>query len=213
MYGGKWFANWLTRGYVRTLDSSGVSREESYEAHGEEKKVFWVNAEEWPMAGQYTPAGTILLNEDKLGEVPEEVVDYIFLHEVGHSKLPRVLGLISIALRIPLMLLAIIGLPTIVIQWLFVAASTQSARELGLVTIALIVVIFVILFPVLLIYWLDEGYAELFVISKIGAEAYKRCIKKKKEYSDGGMWSRILAVLYPPPSLILWIADLNRRWQ
>jgi hypothetical protein len=202
-----WTAKWLTRGYVRTLDFSGVSQEERYQAHGEEQKVFWVEADDWPMAGQCTPFGTIVLNESKLGDAPEEVVDYVFLHEVGHSELSSILSLGSFVTRTPLMFLALLGIPLLVVRWLVFAASGPHFTQLATYSVASLMVALLILIPLIVISWLDEGYAELFVVSKIEGKAYRRCLEKKSEHSDGSIIGRVLSFLYPPPSLVIWVAN------
>lgn len=204
-----WTAKWLTRGYVRTLVFSGVSREELYEAYGEEKKVFWVEADQWPLAGQCTPFGTILLNDSKLQDLPKEVVDYIFLHEVGHSKLSRILSLGSVVIRIPLMFIAILGIPFFISRWLAFLVSRPQISQLATYSIAVLIVDSLILLPLIVISWLDEGYAELFAISKMGQTAYRRSLEMKREHSNRGVITRVLSILYPPSSLIIWVA--NRR--
>lgn len=204
-----WIAKWLTRGYVRTLDFSGVSREELYQAHGEERKVFWVNADNWPMGGQYTPFGTIILNESKLEDTPNELVDYVFLHEVGHSEFPTILSLGSLIARIPLMFFAVFGIPLLIVRWLVFAISGPSLSQLAAFSVASLLVALLILLPLVVISWLDEGYAELFVVSRIGKEAYQHCLEMKKEHSDRSIIGLVLRPLYPPPRLVLRIANVR----
>lgn len=204
-----WAAKWLTRGYARTLDFGGVSREDLYQTHGEERKVFWVDADDWPIGGQCTPFGTILLNESKLKDAPDEVVDYVFLHEVGHSKLPSILSLGGLVVRIPLMFFAILGIPFLVVRWLVFVNSGPDLTQLTMFSLASLLVALLILLPLIVISWLDEGYAELFVVSKIGETAYRRSLEKKNEHSEGSIIGRVLSILYPPPSLVVWTA--NRR--
>ena len=204
-----WVAKWLTRAYARTLDFSGISREELYQAHGNEHKVFWVEADDWPLGGQCTPMGTILLNKSKLEDAPEELVDYVFLHEVGHSKVPSILGIGSLMVRLPLMFLAILGIPVLVVQWLIFAVSVSNVSQLATFSVETLLIVLLILVPLIVVSWLDEGYAELFVVSTIGEAAYRNVLEKKDEHSDSSIVGRVLSILYPPPSLVIRISNLR----
>lgn len=208
---GQWVAEWLTRGYARIIDLSGVSREEDYEAFGEQERVFWIDASSWPVSGQYTLFGTILLNQSKLEKAPEDVKDYIFLHEVGHSKLPTLLSLVSVLVRIPLVFFAILGIPVLVIQWIIYAFSGPPIGQLMTFSAAYLLVALLVVVPLVVVWQLDEAYAELYVVSKIGKEAYQRCSDKMEEYSDRGLFARLLRKLfYPSPDLVLWLANRQR---
>jgi len=205
-----WLARWLTRGYVRTLDFGGVSREETYRASGEERQVFWVDAEKWPAAGQCTLFGTIVLNEDRLGDVPDKVVDYVFLHEVGHTKPPTILNLLSILVRIPLGFLAIFGVPVLIGRWLGFVLSAPDLDQFTMFSVATVIGILLILVPLVVIWWLDEGYADLFVVSKIGTHAYRHRYDKMNDHADRGLIGRFIRwLLYPDSDHVVWVA--NRR--
>ena len=204
----KWLVKWLTRLYSRIITLNGVNEEEAYQSHGEEHRVFWVDAEKWPMGGQYTPFGTILLNESALNDVSEEVVDYVFLHEVGHGKPPTILNLGSFVVRLPLIVLAIIGLPTLILRWLIFVFSSPAASQLIEFSLAFLFVALLILVPLVLISWIDEGHAELFAVSKIGEKTYQRCLEEIRENSDSGRIRQVLhRIFYPYPSIVIWVAN------
>lgn len=206
-----WIATWLTRFYARTITSTGVALEETYVSHNEENRVFWVNAENWPMGGQYTIFGTILLNESKLNERSGEVVDYVFLHEVGHSKPPYLLNIASFAIRVPLAMLALIGVPLILLEWLIFVISIPTIDALIEVSLIYLLAILLILVPLIIVSWLDEGYAELFALSKLGESSYQECINQVRDESDNGRFKRIFRRLfYPKPSIVIRTADLLR---
>ena len=199
-----WVAKWLTRGYARTMDLSGVSREEVYRAEEEERKVFWVDTDDLSMAGQCTPFGTILLNEDRLGDVPDEVVDYVFLHEVGHTKPPAFLVFGSYVIRLPLMLFAIFGIPVLFFRGVAFALSVPPLNQFITLSVAFALVVLLILAPVVIVSWLDEGYAELFALSKLGEETYLRRHNQMEEHSERGVFSRVLrGFLYPRPAQVI----------
>ncbi len=206
-------SRWLTRGYARALDFSGVSREETYQSHNEEQKVFWIDAEDWSAAGQCTPFGTILLNEDRLSNVPDSVKDYVFLHEVGHTKTPTILSVASIILRIPLTFLAIIGVPVLIGRWLGFALSVPELGQLTTFTVTTLISVLLLTIPIVLIWWLDEGYAELFAVSKLGVATYQRRHAQMTKHTDRGVIGRTVRwLLYPNPNFVVWIAkrlDVN----
>ena len=198
-----WLAKWFTRLYARTINFGGVTKEETYQSHGEQHRVFWIDAEKWPMSGQYTPFRTILLNEEKLNRVSDEVVDYVFLHEVGHSKPPSLVHFSSFAIRVPLMGIALLGLPVLALRWLVFALS-GSVGQFFQLTLAFVLVSLIILGPLILVSWLDEGHAEVFAVSKIGEEAYYRCHKEIRENSDSGRIARVLhRLFYPSPGIVI----------
>lgn len=199
---------WFTRLYARTLDLSGITREERFSAHGEEEWVFWINTDNWRMAGQCTPFGTILLNESRLKNASDEVVDYVFLHEVGHTKLPTVLSLGSLLIRIPLLFFALFGLPALTVQWVIFASSGPTFNQLIMFSGATVLVAMLILVPLVVISWLDEGFAELFVVSKIGETSYQNRIDQLRKQSESGVFIRFLRrFLYPPPNLVVWVGN------
>ncbi len=208
----KQLAKWLTRVYARTIDLSGVNREEVYQAHGEERTVFWIDTEDWSAAGQCTPFGTILLNEDRLSEVPDSVQDYVFLHEVGHTKPPAFLSLISIVLRIPLALIALFGVPVLIGRWLGMVLSTPSFGQFTTFTVATAITILLITLPVIAIWWLDEGYAELFAVSKLGTSAYQHRHEEMSKHAEKTIVNRFIRrLLYPSPKFVVWIAECLDR--
>jgi hypothetical protein len=131
------------------------------------------------------------------------VVDYVFLHEVGHSKPSSLVHLGSFAIRVLLMGIALLGLPMVALQWLMLALSSSVAQPFQL-ALAFALVSLAILAPLILISWLDEGYAEVFVVSKIGEQTYYRCHKEIRENSDSGRIARVLhRLFYPPPGIVI----------
>lgn len=198
----------LTRLYARTITLSGVVKEEIYQSHGEERRVFWIDAEKWPMGGQYTPFGTILLNESRLSDFSEEVVDYVFLHEVGHGKPPTIVNIGSFAIRVPLMMIAVVGLPTLFLRWLVLLVFNLSMNRLIGFSMVFLSSVLLILGPLILISWIDEGYAELFALSKIGKDAYRRCSREIRDKSEAGPIAKVFRrILYPYPGIVSRVAD------
>lgn len=202
MFGSAWLADRLTRGYARLLDGDGVVGETVYRTHGETHRVYWIDAERWPIGGQYTPFGTVVLNEHRLGHLSEEAVDYVFLHEVGHGRRSNVATVSVYAVRSVVTLAAVLGLPWVVSRWVrsVVADSPptgsdpswRSVGSLGLIA------------AVVLVSWLDEGAAEMFAVSKLGAKSYRRRRDEFLDGAEGGLVLRsIRRLIYPHPRLVI----------
>ncbi|WP_049972506.1 hypothetical protein [Haladaptatus cibarius] len=194
----------LTGIYARLL-LGGIKKTEKYQTKGIERIVYWVDTDGW-MAGQYTPWGTIILNKNKLRERPDDLEEFTFLHEVGHSQmhlLPRIL-------LIPLLLSSALGLfslPFLLISMLSSALSAPTSQQPYYAMAFLIVSALVVLYYVI-VTWIDEGYAELFVLSKIGAVNYQECHRKAHESSHSGLLKRIrICLTYPHPKLVVWAGE------
>ncbi|UWG48345.1 Zn-dependent protease with chaperone function [Halanaeroarchaeum sp. HSR-CO] len=212
-FGTGWLADRLTRWYARLLDENGVVDETVYRTHGEEHRVYWVDADRWPMGGQYTPFGTVVLNADRLDDLSTEAVDYVFLHEIGHGQRSAISTVFVYAVRTVVTLAAVLGLPLLGRRWVrsvgrasssaeaIRSSSRLSIRGLGLVA------------GVGFVSWLDEGAAEVFALSKLGVTSYRR---RRREFIDGadvGVAFRSLRrLVYPPPRLVVAVAEyLNRK--
>ena len=194
----------LTRGYAR-LTCGGVCETEKYTSRGIDEQVYWVETDGW-MSGQYTPFGTILLNKYRFRERSDDLNEYVFLHEIGHSRMPMVpsvlLGIIRI-LAAPF-LLAVPLLPIVYIPMVQAAPVTQFP-ELG---IAFLLSGLTLLLPYVVASWIDEGYAEYFALSTVGVEEYLRCHKELHESRECGLLKRIwIRLTYPHPRLVHWVAS------
>lgn len=213
MPGGEWLADRLTRGYARLLDEDGVVDETVYGTHGETHRVYWIDADRWPIGGQYTPFGTVVLNANRLDGLSAETVDYVFLHEIGHGKRPLVATVFAYVVRIALTLVAVLGLPVLGRQWLrSVSTASSSAEAIGSSS-RLSVGGLGLIAGVVIVSWLDEGSAEVFAVSKLGAESYRRRRQAFVDGADAGFVFRGLRrLVYPPPRLVIAVAEyLNRK--
>lgn len=194
------YARWVLGGSVRT---------EAYECGGVQRRVIWVDSDRWLMAGQNL-FGTIFLNESKLRDCSDDVNDYIFLHEVGHSQFHAIFSVFVFVLRFALMGIALLSLPALVgaLLVLLIQASDLAAAAVILVAIAFLMLL--VLIPLVAVSWFDEGRAELFAVSKLGTQQYRECCNEIRRQSNRGRLKRaVFRVIYPPPKLIVWWA--NRR--
>jgi len=194
----------LTRFYAK--GRGGVTDTEEYTASGISRTVYWFHDESQRM-GDYSPIGTVLLNEQVKEDFSKDVVDYVFLHEVGHDQIGslwRTLFWVLYLLFGLLFLSGVIALPSILYSAIQYAPSTVMiplylVSGLGISVAACL--------PFVVVSWSDETLAELFAISKIGRDQYRAIREEAKAKSNDGILYKIKhRIQYPPESLILWIA-------
>ncbi|WP_254768412.1 hypothetical protein [Salinilacihabitans rarus] len=194
----------LTQLYAQ--NRGGVTDTGEYSARGISRTVYWFHDESKRM-GDYSPFGTLLLNEQAKEDFSEDVVDYVFLHEVGHDQMGfigRTLFWIFYLTFGLLLLAGIIALPRTLVAAFQFAPSTVMVPAYLVAGIGITVAA---MLPFAAVCWIDETLAELFAISKIGRSQYRSVLDEVKEESDAGLIRRIrLRIQYPPESLILWIA-------
>ena len=75
----------LTRLYAK-LCRGGITDPSQHSAGGVSRTVYWFKQDSKRM-GDYSPLGTLLLNEQAKEDFSEDVIDYLFLHEVGRNQM------------------------------------------------------------------------------------------------------------------------------
>lgn len=197
--------DYLTRLYASLR--GGVTDVEEYSAYGISKTVYWFEQDSKRL-GDYSPFGTILLNERAKTEFPEPTTEYVFLHEMGHARDGIVIRTIMRCLLIVFGFLAlggIVSLPALVLQAIVQAPSLYLLPVY--VSSAILVVLFASL-PFMITSWFDELRADLFAISKIGRQEFKTLRSYFHEQSDRGFLRKCwYYARYPPDRLILWVAQ------
>jgi len=196
----------LTRLYAK-LCRGGITDTSYCSASGISRTVYWFREDSKRM-GDYTPLGTLLLNEQAKEDFSEEVIDYFFLHEVGHDKM----GFIGRALFWAIYLTsglsfigAIIGLP----QTLMMAVEYAPSPIWLPVYIGIVLgLTLAVGLPFVAVSWIDETLAELFAILNIGVDNYRSIREETRSKSDASLLRTVrIRIQYPPDSIILWIAE------
>lgn len=195
----------LTRLYAR-FSRGGVTDTSQYSAGGITRTIFWFKEDSKRM-GDYSPLGTVLLNEQVREDFSKDVIDYVFLHEVGHDQMGFIgrslfwtiyltFGLLFIA--------AVIALP----QTMMIAV--EYAPSLSWIPVYIAVILGLTLavgLPFAAASWIDETLAELFAISKLGIDRYGSILKEIESESKASLLHKIRQrIRYPPDFVILWIA-------
>lgn len=194
----------LTRYYAKIR--GGVTNTSEYTAGGITRTVYWFRNDSKRM-GDYTPLGTLLMNEQAKDDFSKDVVDYVFLHEVGHDQVGLMGRTLFWAIYLSSGLLLIAGMiasPSILLE------AVESAPSIVMIPVYTAVALGVSLgaiIPFTLVCWFDETLAELFAISKIGISQYRSVLEEVKEESEVGLLRKIrIRIQYPPEALIFWIA-------
>jgi hypothetical protein len=195
----------LTRLYAK-LSRGGVTDTSEHSAGGISRTVYWFHEDSKRM-GDYSPLGTLLLNEQAKEDFSEDVVDYAFLHEVGHDQMRFIVRTLFWAIYLTSGLSfigAVISLP----RTLIIAVEySPSLTWLPIYIAMMLGLTFAVGLPFVVISWIDETLAELFAISKLGIERYESVLEEIKSESEASLMRKIrFYIRYPPDPLILWIA-------
>lgn len=194
----------LTHYYAKIR--GGVTDRSEYTAGGITRTVYWFRNDSKRM-GDYTPLGTLLMNEQAKDDFSKDVVDYVFLHEVGHDQMGSIGRILFWAIYLSSGLLLIAGViasPSILME------AVESAPSTVMIPVYIAVALGISLgavIPFTLVCWIDETLAELFAISQIGISQYRSVLEEIKEESEAGLLRKIrIRIQYPPEALLFWIA-------
>jgi hypothetical protein len=195
--------DWLTRHYLNYrgeyLDN------ETYTYSNIKEDVYWFSSRS-SLVGQATPFNTITLNDYHLSNLPDFVTDYVFLHEVGHTRLPFPLRLIFYILALPLGFLAVSVVVSIPILPVSVYLDTGSIQAMLNALLASFIFLVIGVLPFVVIVRLDEIHAELFAINRGGEALYRSSHDAIRTYRSGSLRNRIRkGVFYPSTKFILWL--------
>lgn len=199
----QWLIDKLTWLYLR-LTHGKVIEKEDYSAEGVSKKIYWYRDEGSSRAGHCTPFNTITMNKGSLDKYSDRYINYVFLHEAGHSSWHPVLNLVIT----PLLLLSIITVflslfhPVFWSIFVFSATSSISFTLLNLIISILVVVVPAVLFFTIMSF-IEEGHAELFALRRIGTEDYIACQEERREKSEVGRIRKVISKFQYPPAWLL----------
>jgi len=190
----------LTHYYAKIR--GGVTDRSEYTAGGITRTVYWFRNDSKRM-GDYTPLGTLLMNEQAKDDFSKDVVDYVFLHEVGHDQMGSIGRILFWAIYLSSGLLLIAGViasPSILME------AVESAPSTVMIPVYIAVALGISLgtvIPFNLVCWIDETLAELFAISQIGISQYRSVLEEIKEESEAGLLRKIrIRIQFPPEALL-----------
>lgn len=184
----------------------GITRTGQYSVSDVSRHVYWFE-ENSRQLGHTSPFGTIMLNEDISEILSEDAVDYVFLHEVGHTRNGALYQASATVILTFLMMASVAAV--LVLPRSIELAFDYAGSLLGLV--AYLFIAFAIPAAVVALFaaasWYEESQAEVFAISKIGMSEYRSVIEEMDVASDRGRISKLwYHVRYPPRRFIIWWA-------
>jgi Zn-dependent protease with chaperone function len=201
-----WLRKWGTCLYAR-LTLGTIQEVSEFSVAGVSREVYWFDSGS-RKGGHTTPFNTVTMNRQLLEDLSDSARDYVFIHEVGHSKVGFPFNVLMYALLIPTLVMAMfspfVAAATIFDTWISTNSfySTITAAIAGIV----IVIFFTGLFTT--ISWLSEGHAELYAVRKLGKEEYLQISEEIKEYADRSRIRKVRhRVKYPPPRLVTWFSE------
>ncbi|MFB6204682.1 MAG: hypothetical protein ABEJ75_03480 [Candidatus Nanohaloarchaea archaeon] len=172
---------------------------------GVEETVYWFSDD-----SDSAPRGKTLVNNViamNQGRIDSDLMEeYVFLHEYGHKTVSR----FWTAVFYPLVLLtaagamfsalALISTPLLMLQYSTVAAVLSVLYFFPLAAV------FTACFG--LVFWADEGYAEIYALKKMGEEKARKVVEEREEDRGvlGHAWHRLR---YPPIKLVKGYIDLT----
>jgi len=178
-----------------------------YSAKGVSKPVYWFDSDS-KNAGHCTPFNTILINKRPFEDLSSATRDYVFLHEVGHSKVRFPINLLEYTFLISALIFAALSPFAAITQVVTVYTATNSAYLTLLTVVAGLTVVIGFTSLFLILSWISEGYAELYSIKKIGEKEYLRASNEIREKTDRNQIRRIIhRIRYPPPGLVVWLSQ------
>lgn len=178
------------------LPSRYIGEKSLYKAGGESATVYWVPEDRMNTPGKTTIFNNIRLSEELRRDFPGDVVDYVFLHELGHAnrggwkRVLYVVATIGSFVATP-----VLALFTLILTGLII--PDISLLRIGAVAAFLVLTILVGLFHCR-VQWGEELKAELFALEKLGEAEFCRRRTEWEESVDRGFFSKLQKRLYYP---------------
>lgn len=181
---------------ISVLPSVYVGRKSEIEAAGVSEQVYWIPADIMRAPAKATVFNTIRLNENLTERFPQDVVEYIFLHERGHATRSRVdRAWFFFQTTSTLM---ITGLSSVFVAVFgFFAATNPIPQVAGLLVLSLcLLTVFSWLFC--RVKFKEELRAEQYVLNQLGENEFRRRSEMYEEIVDRSCGSRFKRRLFYP---------------
>lgn len=203
----------IIRLYLRIFYGKNI-RKVKYKYKEHHHDVYIYRDEE--LRGYTSPVNIILMSEKIFKEYSKNVQDYIFLHELGHTKVKWPLQILLYTILIPFYLLMIFSwvlIPLLILLFAIKGASWFMIIGYSLDGILLIAMLNAI---VMMPNWTSEAHADIFAIRILGKKKYKKCMSevrakaKKRNVLSMVIHKYHYRLIYPPIKLLFWIYDRTK---
>lgn len=181
---------------ISVLPSAYIGRQSEIEAAGVSEHVYWIPADIMRAPAKATVFNTIRLNENLTERYPQDVVEYIFLHERGHAARSRI-NLVWFLLGTTLTFLAAgVSVGFVVVFGLF-AATNPIPQVIGLLVLSLCLsTVFSWLFC--RVKFKEELRAERYALNQLGEDEFRRRSETYEEIVDRSRYDRLKRRLFYP---------------
>lgn len=181
----------------RLLVPSGwIGEKSNFEAAGESGEIYWIPDRMMNAPAKTTVFNNIRLSESLYQDFPQEVVEYIFLHERGHADRNRINQVLFAGISVLSFFLFGVFL-TFTIIFAVLASTNLTLPIFG-------VVIFFFGLSALLGWFYcrvqmnEELRAERYALDKLGEEEFRRRHKMWENLVNRDMFSRLQRQLFYP---------------
>jgi len=184
------------------IPSAWIGRKSEINAAGDSGQVYWIPDNIMRSQGRATVFGTIRLNENLTERFPQDVVEYVFLHERGHSNrsFARLVWFI-LGTTLTLLIAMLSGLFVFIFS-LF-AVENLTLQVVGLIGIS---VCLLIIFS-----WLhcrikfnEELRAEKYALNYLGEEEFRQRSETAEEIVKRSWWNQLRRrLLYPSVETVI----------
>ena len=181
---------------ISVLPSVYIGRKSEIEVAGVSEQVYWIPADIMRVPAEATVFNTIRLNENLTERFPQDVIEYIFLHERGHTARSRMNQAWFLLGKTSTFVAACMsGGFVLVFGWF--AATNPIPQEVGLLVLSLC------LLPAFL--WLfcrvkfkEELRAEQYALNQLGEDEFRRLSETYEEIVDRSRYGRLQRRLFYP---------------
>jgi len=181
---------------ISVLPSAYIGRKSEIEAAGVSDQVYWVPDDIMRAPAKATVFNTIRLNENLTERFQQDMIEYIFLHERGHTARSR-MNLVWLLLRTTSAFVAAGVSAVFVVVFGLFAATDPIPQVVGLLLFS------VCLFAVFS--WLfcrikfnEELRAEQYVLDHLGENEFRRRSETLEDIVDRSWYDRLQRRLFYP---------------
>jgi 4-amino-4-deoxy-L-arabinose transferase-like glycosyltransferase len=176
------------------VPSAWIGRKSEIKAAGVSEQVYWIPANIMRSLGRATVFGTIRLNENLTERFPQDVVEYVFLHERGHSNR-------SFARLVWFLLGVILTLLSAMLSGIFlVIFSLFAVRNL---TSEVVILLGLSVCLLIIFSWLhcrirfnEELRAEKYALNHIGENEFRQRNETIEEIINRSWWNQLRRRLF-----------------
>lgn len=181
---------------ISVLPSAYIGRKSEIEAEGVSEQVYWIPADIMRVPAKATVFNTIRLNENLTERFPKDVVEYIFLHERGHTD--RSLMDLSWFLLGTTSTFVAAGLSVIfVIVFGLFAATNPIPQVVGLLFLSLCLLT-AFSWSFCRVRFKEELRAEQYALNQLGKDEFRRRSEMYEEIVDRSWYGRLKRRLFYP---------------